>query len=73
MVAPKPFTSRFANRYGEEWIFEYDSSTGEGVVRGSDVDWQAYRVVDGRAVDLIMNKEEIEWLREVWAKATGKG
>lgn len=72
MVAPKPFKSHFTNRYGEEWLFEYDAPTGEGVVRGSDVDWQEYRVVAGRALDLIMNQEEIEWLREAWAKATGR-
>ena len=70
MVAPARYTSRFTNRYGEEWEFEYDSTTGEGVVRGSDVDWNEYRVVAGRAIGLIMNNEEILWLRETWAEAT---
>ena len=70
MVAPARYTSQFANRYGEEWEFEYDPLTGEGVVRGSDVDWDEYRVVGGRAIGLIMNDEEILWLRKAWVEAT---
>jgi len=70
MVAPARYTSRFANRYGEEWEFEYDPATGEGVVRGSDVDWNEYRVVRARAVGLIMNDEEILWLRKACVEAT---
>lgn len=69
MVAPNLYTSRFANQYGEEWEFEYDPIEGEGVVRGSDVDWKEYRVVGGRALGLVMNNEEILWLRMAWAKA----
>lgn len=70
MVAPRRYTSRFTNRYGEQWEFEYDLTKGEGVLRGSDVDWQEYRVVGGRAEGLILNNEEILWLRKAWAEAT---
>ena len=70
MMDPKPYTSHFTNRYGEKWEFEYDPSKGEGVLRGSDVDRQKYRVVAGRAPGLILNDEEIQWLRKVWAEAT---
>ncbi len=42
-----PYTSRFTNRHGETWEFEYDPGTGDGILRGSDVDWQEYRVVGG--------------------------
>ena len=28
MIAPQLYTSRFSNRYGEEWVFEYDPSKG---------------------------------------------
>ena len=69
MVGTNPYTSRFTNRYGEEWEYEYDPSTGESVVRGSDVDWKEYRVVGGRALGLIMNDEEIQWLHGAWADA----
>ncbi len=70
MVAPQFYTSRFSNRYGEEWVFEFDPTKGEGVLRGSDVGWQEYRVIEGRAPGLILNEEELLWLREAWAAAT---
>jgi hypothetical protein len=68
---PTTFTSRFANRYGEEWLFVYDHCRNEGVLSGSDVDWQEYRVVGGRAAGLILNEEELQWLRRTWLEATG--
>ncbi|MGD0901227.1 MAG: hypothetical protein ABR915_25645 [Thermoguttaceae bacterium] len=49
----------------------YDSDTGEGILRGSDVDWEEYPVVGGPAQGLILNEEEIAWLRKTWAEATG--
>ena len=49
----------------------YDSGTGEGTLRGSDVDWQEYPVVGGLAQGLILNEEEIVWLRKTWEEATG--
>ncbi len=70
MTAPTRFTSRFANRYGEEWIFQYDPDTGEGVLRGEDLDWQECRVVEGRALGLLLNEEETQWLRTTWLEAT---
>lgn len=45
MIAPSPPIWRFTNRYGEEWEFAYDSGAGEGILRGSDVDWQEYPIV----------------------------
>jgi len=68
---PRPYSSRFANRYGEEWEFEYDPSSGEGILRGSDVDWQEYRVIGGRVPGLLLNEEEIQWLERTWKEATG--
>ena len=71
LTDPTPFSLRFTNRYGEEWRFSYDRSMGEGVLSGSDVDWMDYRVVGGRAEGLILNEEEIQWLRKAWFEATG--
>ena len=71
MVAPEKHRSRFENRYGEAWEFEYDPVKGEGLLRGEDVDWQEYRVLDGLVPELILNDEEIRWLRSEWRKATG--
>lgn len=70
MVTPTRFTSCFSNRYGEEWEFVYDPARGEGVLRGSDVDWQEYPVVAGIAQGLVLNEEELQWLRKTWADAT---
>jgi hypothetical protein len=67
---PATYTSRFTNRYGEEWQFDYYQIKRQGVLRGSDVDWQSYAVADGRAQGLILNDEEILWLRRAWAEAT---
>ena len=71
MVAPNIYRSRLINRYGEAWECEYDPSTEEGVLRGTDVDWQEHRVLDGQVPDLILNDEEIRWLRTAWKEATG--
>ena len=49
----------------------YDSDTGMGILRGSDVDWEEYSVVGGLAQGLILNEEEIAGLQETWAEATG--
>jgi len=70
MIANRRYKSRFTNRDGEEWEFEYDSLKKEGVLRGSDVDCQDYRVMEGRVPGLILNEEEIQWLRKAWAEAT---
>jgi len=40
MTGRNPHTSQSINRYGVEWEFEYDPTTGEGILRGSDVDCQ---------------------------------
>ena len=71
MSAPRLPAWRFTNRYGEKWEFVYDSDTGVGILRGSDVDWKEYPVAGGLAQGLILNEEEIAWLRKTWAQATG--
>ena len=70
MTDPASYISRFTNRYGEEWQFEFDCSRDEGILSGSDVDGQKYRVIEGRARGLILNEEEIQWLRKAWLEAT---
>ena len=72
MVAPNIYRSSLKNRFGESWEFEYDPGTGEGILRGTDVDWQEYRVLDGQVLDLILNEEEIRWLRSAWKEANGE-
>ena len=70
MPDPALYKSRFTNRYGEAWQFEYDDHRQEGVLRGSDLDWQSCAVIDGQAQGVILNEEEIQWLRQAWAEAT---
>ncbi len=52
MVAPRIYKSCFTNRYGEAWEFLYDPCKREGLLRGADVDWQEYRVLDGQVPEL---------------------
>jgi len=70
MSEREKYTSTFTNRYGEEWIFEYDRVTGVGWLKGSDVDWQTYQVIDGRVNALILSSEELDWLRQAWWEAS---
>ena len=70
MAERQNYVATFTNRYGEEWLFEYDYRIREGILKGSDVNWQSYRVIGGRTLGLILNNEELQWLREVWAEAT---
>lgn len=67
------FQSSYKNLYGETWIFEYNLKTGIGVVRGSDVDWEEYPVVEGHADDVIMHQEERDWLLSAWQEALQSG
>jgi hypothetical protein len=69
MPEPANHVWRFVNRYGEQWEFKYDGNLNEGVLRGSDVDWHSYRVIEGRVPGLILNDEEIRWLRQAWSEA----
>ena len=46
----------------------YDSGTGKGSLLGSDVDWKEYPVVGGLAQGLILNEDEIAWLRKTGRK-----
>jgi len=70
MVNFRNYTSEFINEYGEKWVFEYDSIEGKGTLKGSDVDWQEFSVVDGRAMELNLTKSELKWLRKAWQEAS---
>ena len=70
MPDPVRYKSWFTNRYGEAWQFEYDDQKQEGILCGSDLDGQRYAVIGGLARGLILNEEEIQWLRKAWAEAT---
>lgn len=62
----------FENRYGEQWVFTRDRTTGEATLRGGDIGWNTvHPVVDGTVEGLILNREERAWLEACWAAAAG--
>jgi hypothetical protein len=71
---PKRFyVGYFHNGCGEQWVFVYDRKTGRGTLRGGDTGWaQRHRVVKGMVASLVLNAEEMLWLRACWAAATGE-
>lgn len=58
----------FTNIYGEKWIFHFDPKTKVAFVKGSDVDWESYPVIEGAAYGLVMSSEERTWLSDAWEK-----
>ena len=66
MKTQSKYYTEYTNRYGEEWIFEFNPATRKGILKGSDVDWQEYEVVDGRVDGLLLTEGELKWLRETW-------
>ena len=66
------YRSTFTAENGDTWEFEYDYSTETGIVRGSDVDDEEYKVIEGVAYNLVMNRSEKRWLLAAWEEATGR-
>jgi len=58
--------------YGEAWHFEYDSTTGAGILKGSEAGWQPYRVINGHTIGPLLAEEELIWLRKAWADSTSE-
>jgi hypothetical protein len=63
----------FENQFGEQWVFEYDRQSKQGVLRGGDAGWATVcSVVDGEAPKLNLDGAERLWLRACWAAAIGQ-
>ena len=61
----------FENRYGEQMIFVFDQESDTGQLYAGDAGWETpYEVMDGVARGLVMEPEEVLWLRACWAAAT---
>lgn len=68
---PQAYHGYFANEYGEQAVYVYDSRTGEATVRMGDAGWdKVHRVVDGRIEGAQVSESEATWLRACWT-ATG--
>jgi hypothetical protein len=68
----------FENQYGEQSIFVFDYTLGEGFVFCGDAGWEVYPVREGVVVELMLNEVEKSWLRNCWeaalkARAKAKG
>jgi hypothetical protein len=67
------YRSTFTAENGDTWEFEYDYATETGVVRGSDIDDdEEYKVIEGVAYNLVMDRAEKRWLLAAWEEATGR-
>lgn len=52
-------------------IFLFDQDNGTGMLYAGDAGWETpYEVVDGVAINLVMNREELLWLQACWKAAT---
>lgn len=70
--ATPPIEYSFTSRIGDQWVFSFDRNTNTALVKGDDVGWESYPVVEGVAYGLEMNKEEQAWLAGVWKEATNQ-
>lgn len=53
----------FENRYGEQWIYISDRTTGESYLCGGDIGWNTqHPVVAGEVGNLNLSDEERSWL-----------
>jgi hypothetical protein len=67
----KKFKSQYKSKFiGDLWVFEYDYFTDTGIVKGSDVDWENYAVIEGEALWLVLAEDERAWLKSSWEAAT---
>jgi hypothetical protein len=51
-------------------MFSFDSATNRAFIKGSDVGWDSYPVIEGVAYGLDLIEEEKAWLTQVWEDAT---
>ena len=62
----------FENCHGEQWIFTFDRDTKEAELRGGDIGWNdRHEVREGKVEGLVLDSEELRWLRACWVAATG--
>jgi hypothetical protein len=62
------YVGYFENPFGEQWIFTYNPMTSQALLRGGDVDWEMiHEVREGRVPELVMSREELQWLQACWS------
>jgi len=60
------YKSNFTNKDGEDWVFEFDLSTNIAKVMGVDVGWAEYPVIEGYAINLVLDCNERAWIENSW-------
>ena len=56
------YSSYFENSDGEQFVFQYQRSTGEAVLRGGDLGWDESYEIPQMAGDIVLNDAEFLWL-----------
>lgn len=54
----KNYVSEYENEFGEPWVFEYNYDNDTGVLKGLDVGWIEYPVLEGRTFGLILDERK---------------
>lgn len=62
------YKETFISSYGEKWWYDFNSQFDVGILWGSDVDNKKYYVFDGMCPFITLDKDEKEWLRNIWDK-----
>ncbi len=67
------YVGYFENEHGEQWLVEIDRQNKSGTLRGGDIGWERQiEIVDGQVdPDLIIGRDEFNWLTACWSAATG--
>ena len=71
IVARGNYTAYFENQFGEQLVFTYDRQKKEGKLWHGDCGWDTpIDVYNGSAIDVVLGKEERDWLKLVWGVVT---
>ena len=69
----KHYHGYFENRFGEQWVFTYDSARKVGELRGGDIGWDTVIEVREGKADVMLGKAEAAWILACWIATTGVG
>lgn len=63
------YLTYYENRFGEQWVFEYDFDKEEGFLWGGDMGWVEERVEEGKCPGTALDEMEAMWLFTCWSTA----
>jgi len=69
-TSPEGYIGYFENSEAEQLVFRYDYPTRKGMLWHGDYNWgKPLEVIDGRCPEIILSRNEQEWLQLVWQVA----